>query len=723
MSPFVHTWALWGLTLASAPIIIHLLNRRRFKVVEWAAMEFLLASNRRNYRRLRIEQLILLALRVLLIVVLVLIVSRPLVQRQAVAGLAERARFVILVVDNSMSMGLREGSSSAYDRALGFAEQLMSSLREGDTWVVLTAGDEGSSLASEPSFELEAARSAVARDRIPLSDGNGGILEALARVEDALEASGSVEAEIHIVTDMQRGAWVSETGAVSEEDVERMERLTKRAGILIVDVGSETPENLAVTAVALDRWTVVAGSEVVIRTRVANFGASAAEGVSAGFLVDGFRQQQSPAAALVPGGSAQWEFRHVFPSVGPHVVTVELEADGLERDNRRYLAVEVREDVPVLCVDGEAGDGMGGEVGFLRRALRPGGGSADDRLSLFRVESVTLNSLTPSRIPRYDAVVLANVGSLDATALEAVERYVREGGTVVVFLGDQMDAGFVNGTLHRGGQGMLPCRLVGTWEGEGDEKAMHISDEPEEHPFTRLFREQKQIRLSSAFFFRYGRLEPAEEARVVCRFSNGDPFLIEGDVGDGRVVVFASTADNEWNDMPSWPAYLGLMQEVFSDAARDPAVRRNVTVGEPLVRYLPASWAGKTVSVLRPGQSEPVQLPATSAGGLVAAIYETTDRAGVYEMMLDATDTEDVLARRQDSFAANVPPGESDVRRIAFEAVQRLFPGAGLDYQRGGRQRVEIATAGERGEIWRSLAYALLAMIFLESILAQRFGR
>jgi hypothetical protein len=127
--------------------------------------------------------------------------------------------------------------------------------------------------------------------------------------------------------------------------------------------------------------------------------------------------------------------------------------------------------------------------------------------------------------------------------------------------------------------------------------------------------------------------------------------------------------------------------------------------------------------VLRPGESEPVRLSATSAGGLVAAIYEKTDRAGIYEMLLDATDTEDMLARREDDFAANVPPSKSDVRRLSFEAVQRLFPGAQIDYQRGGRQRVQVATGGERGEIWRSLAYALLAMIFLESILAQRFGR
>ncbi|NQT86806.1 BatA domain-containing protein [bacterium] len=719
MPTFVHPWALWGMALASAPIIIHLLNRRRFKVMEWAAMEFLLASNRRNYRRLRIEQLLLLLLRVLLIVVLVFIIARPTVQSRAVAGLAERSRFVILVLDNSMSMGLREGSSSAYDRAVVFSEQLMSSLREGDTWVVLTTDGGREAVRVEPSFELEAARAAVARDRVPLSDGGGDLLAALERAEEALEAAGGVEAELYIVTDMQQAAWTAEAGAASDEDVERLTALCKRAGTVVVDVGMESPANLAVTAVSLDRRTVVAGTEVVVRARAANFGPADAPDVSAGFLVDGFRQQQSPPASLLPGGAAQWEFRHIFPSVGSHVVTVELVADALERDNRRTLCVEARENVLILCVDGEPGDGMGGEVSFLRRALRPGAEDSEDRLSLFRVETVTLEALTPSVLPRYDAVALANVASLEAAATEAVERYVREGGTLVVFLGDQVDAAFYNAEA----KGLFPCRIAGEWTGSDDQKAIHVSDELDDHPFTRLFREQDRIRLSSPFFFRAARLEAAEDARVVCRFANGAPFLVEGRHGEGRVVVFASTADDEWNDMPSWPAYLGLMQEVFADAARDPALSRNVSVGEPLVRHLPPALAGRTVSILRPGGGEPVRVAPTSAGGLVAVIYEDTGRAGIYELTVDAGENDDVLARQEDRFAVNVSAAESDVRRISIDAVRRMFPGAEMDYQRGGRQRTQNGVAGDRGEIWRTLAYALLAMVLLESILAQRFSQ
>src|SRR5437773_11869322 len=69
-------FGIWEATLAvgagavSVPIIIHLLNRRRFKIVTWAAMRFLLAAQKQNSRRLRIEQLLLLAVRCLLVALL-----------------------------------------------------------------------------------------------------------------------------------------------------------------------------------------------------------------------------------------------------------------------------------------------------------------------------------------------------------------------------------------------------------------------------------------------------------------------------------------------------------------------------------------------------------------------------------------------------------------------------------------------------------------------------
>jgi len=728
---FVHPWALLGLGLASAPIVIHLLNRRRFKIVEWAAMEFLLLSNRRNYRRIRIEQLILLALRVLLIVLLILLVSRPLVRR-AVAGLAERARLVALVLDTSMSMGYREGTTSSYDRGIAFAEQLMGSLGRGDTWALVVAAGAGRKVTDEASFELEAARAAVARDRLPLSDADSNVPGALAALEEVLDGSRTESKELYIVTDMQRASWLPRTGAVAAEHVDRLKRLSRSAAsVTLVDVGSGEPANLAVTALTAESPLAVVGGETLVRARVSNFGSSDAAGVRLDFFVDGFKQQTSPPRDVPSMGAAQWEFRHSFRQAGAHAVMAALEPDALARDDRRLLAVDVRDSVRVLLVDGEPGaDAYTGETDFLRTVLRPARSEGEQEVSGYQPEVVAADALQPAELPRYDAVVLANVASLGEGAAEATERYVAEGGALLVFLGDQVDRDFYNRRLHRGGKGPLPCE-VGEPMGDAADRsrAVHIEPKVGDHPFVRFFREQKRVLLHSPFFFRHHRLgvdARRDDVRVVCRFDGGSPAVVEGRSGKGRVVVFASTADDEWNDMPSWPMFQPLVLEILAQVARDPGASRNLSVGEPLVRHLSPRLVGAPVRLLRPGESKPLALQAATSQGLVAVTYERTDRAGIYELTVEAeapAEGGDLLERRHDLFAVNVRPRESDLRRLSQEGLRQAFPGFEFGYQRGAGPRVEAARASEAGELWRALAYALLGLALVESVLAQRFGR
>ncbi|MFW6161575.1 MAG: BatA domain-containing protein, partial [Planctomycetota bacterium] len=580
--PFVHPLGLIGLTLASAPIIIHLLNRRRFKIVEWAAMEFLMASQRKNYRRIRLEQLLLMALRALMIAVLILLVCRP-TMRRALAGIAERERLVALVFDTSMSMAYRDGSTSAYDRGITFAERLMAGLSQGDTWALVAAEGPGRKVTHEPSFELEAARAAVAPDRLALSDRGTSLPAALAAAEEVLASSRTPAKAVYVVTDMQRASWLPPTGSVAADDVERLKDLSReQAEVMLVDVGSREPANLAVTELRLVTPFAVVGGEATVRARVSNFTPSDAAGVRLELFVDGFRQQTGAPRNIASGETAQWEFRHVFRQGGPHAVMVELEADSLPRDDRRYLAVDVRETLRVLCVEGEpGGESFTGETDYLRAVLRPARREQEQEVSPFTPEVAELGALASAELPRYDAVVLANVARLDEPVAAALERYVRDGGALLVFLGDQVDRAFYNQRLYREGRGVLPC-VLGPPVGDPADRtqAVHLQERVGDHPFVRLFREQKVIKLSSPYVARYIRLEGVEgreRVRVVCRFDGGDPAVVESRAGRGRVVVFASSADDEWNDMPSWPMYQTLVHEVLSQVVRDPSGSRNLT--------------------------------------------------------------------------------------------------------------------------------------------------
>src|SRR5258708_31523260 len=118
-SLFVHPeFVLPGAMLRAAPIIIHFINRMRFRRVKWAAMEFLLASQQRNRRRLLIEQLLLLLLRLLVVAALVMLVARPLVDPEKFSLFQGQKTHHLVLLDDSGSMRDRVGDASAFDAAL-----------------------------------------------------------------------------------------------------------------------------------------------------------------------------------------------------------------------------------------------------------------------------------------------------------------------------------------------------------------------------------------------------------------------------------------------------------------------------------------------------------------------------------------------------------------------------------------------------------------------------
>src|SRR3954468_23056964 len=125
---------LWGTLLGVIPIIIHLLNRRRFRRVEWAPMRYLKLTIQRNRRRIQIEQLLLLLLRIALPVLLFLFLARPLVNPTGLErwlGGAGRVSHVLLL-DDSLSMGYASGGPPAFQRAREVVGALLGTTRPGD---------------------------------------------------------------------------------------------------------------------------------------------------------------------------------------------------------------------------------------------------------------------------------------------------------------------------------------------------------------------------------------------------------------------------------------------------------------------------------------------------------------------------------------------------------------------------------------------------------------
>src|SRR5215217_8268752 len=173
---FLNPLLLFGLAAVSVPIIIHLLNRRKFQKVVWAAMRFIQTSVERNQRRMRIEDLILLVLRCLLLALLALALARPALKKAGVELFGQSKVTGVIILDNSESMGMGDGSVTRFEKARKAAEQALETMPAGSATAVLLASDLVNGVIAEPTFDFNLARKALRE--APLTDRATDLLPA-----------------------------------------------------------------------------------------------------------------------------------------------------------------------------------------------------------------------------------------------------------------------------------------------------------------------------------------------------------------------------------------------------------------------------------------------------------------------------------------------------------------------------------------------------------------
>ena len=244
---------------ASLPIIIHLLNRKRYRIVTWAAMRFLLAAQKKNTRRMRLEQLILLAVRTLIVLLLVLAMASVMPWAENVwarvfpesavrAASGSRRTHKILVLDGSFSMATRTGETTCWERARATANKLLQESSSGDGFSVVLMAAPPRRVVPEPSDDAGKVADEIHALRLP--HGNADLAGTFAAVEDLVRRSPSKfeEREVYFFTDLQRSTW---TARQSGNPAETLQKIQSRARMILVDVGQEGIHNVAVTNLAL----------------------------------------------------------------------------------------------------------------------------------------------------------------------------------------------------------------------------------------------------------------------------------------------------------------------------------------------------------------------------------------------------------------------------------------------------------------------------------------
>ncbi len=716
-----------GLLLVGIPIVIHILNRRRFKTVTWAAMEFLLRALKKNRRRLEFEQLILLVTRCLVLALLGLALARPVgCQNGALSMLGGHAGLSVIVIDNSYSMAYavdRPDAKTHLDQAKKLAKGLIDQLSGGGEAVsIITTSPVARAVIEKPGYDLEAARQAV--DRIQQAYGATDLAGAMQKaLEIAERESRQPDKSLYLLTDATRSAWEGDQSTS-----------LKQLGPELAKIYRVSHFNLSQ---GQNQWNQavlqIRPKDNLVNTKFMAEFAADAKGFGAGpdsaleWSIND-RPLQAGQPLKLDSDSAPSTGSYAFKSGGPQVVQATLAGkDPLPADNTRYRVIDVASELKVLIVEGKRGiTPLEGSGAFLQVALAPtkdsGPGQAKSD-SYVQPELISDLELGNKVLTNYSAVLLANVAQVPSTTAGQLEAFVKQGGTLMLFMGDLVNGDNYNKELLP--RKLLPGPMVGP-PVHSDEKGFFFDFKPKgvPHPYLGVFANQENSGLDTAQVFDYWRVEVPASSPVerVLNYQPAegskpgekrlpDPAITVHSLELGRVLFFSTSANADWTTLPVRMAYVTLMQELLAGSVRPGDYWMNLSAGQSL--EIPASIRLAGAPTLMDSAGQPVLMTSESRNGVAMYRSAPLERPGEYKLK---TGTAEI------PIAVNVPANEADVRTVPDEALKKALGDA--DIALHGAELPLQASLNQGGNDfgWKVMAFAVLTLLALECFMAMRFG-
>jgi hypothetical protein len=540
---FLSPWFLLGALGVALPILLHLRRKDTAPQHAFSAVRFLRRAPFEQRRPKKLRDLLLLALRAAALLLIALAFARPYFADGQTAGPT-----TVVAVDTSFSMGAPE----VFGRARQAAGRAVSKAPAGSRIAVVRFDDYAVVLAP-PSLDRGSARAAIGN----LASGAGGT-EYGAMLAVATRLLGATGGRLVVVTDLQRAAWTGAAAGALPEGVD----------LEVVDVGAPL-ENLAVTSVRREGDAVVA--------QITNHGFAARSSRVELSLND--RSIAEARAEVEPGRTAAVSLVGRLPSNGLLRVSVE-DAAGFPADNERFLVLDPPP-APAALILADAV--TGGDVFYLRTAIE----SADPgrHFALEVLGGDQRNALTTATARERHVIVLSGTRGIGRPTRSALAEYLRDGGGVLLIAGPTLDAGTLSEIV--GAQGGLQ---VGSGESATFPTALAPNDT--RHPVLAAFGDAASS-LGQAQFTRAVRITPGQGGRVITRFANGLPALVEQPVGRGRLLVLATDLGGEWNTFPRHSAFVPFVLETLRYLTGLKSQPTDVTVAEVPPGALPRSGAAR----------------------------------------------------------------------------------------------------------------------------------
>ena len=699
----VGLWTIIGLLGIAVPIIIHLLYRKHRRQTDWAAMELLRKALVTRSGQVKIEDLLILALRCLALALLALALMRITLDSNSAIG--EKRIGMVVAIDASYSMN--HGEFSRFKSAVAKASEILEkTAKEGDPVSIIL-------MSSRPEILLRSARYDPVQVKTILDalDGAGPNslnLETNIELLDELVAELKTPAkEVFLITDSQEMDWAELPPAARNS----LENLQENANVFVIPAVTEGEDNLAIESLNYTWGSLRKSGEARFTALVRNTGRSSEESATLEFSIDDTLTKRVAVGSLAAGESRPIEFTTQFDKAGIVSLRAELSPDALADDNVRHAVARIRPGIRVLLLEGDIENVVGNRSGgyYAKVALSPQ--DSDEE------EGVVVNEIDPAdfaleKLKDYDVVVMNNVLTVSPSTAKRLKRFVSEGGGLIVFAGDRVEASAYNQSLGAAGEGILPAELGEVSSSEAEE-GWTMEAAKSDHLLARLTARYPEKLLDAIRITKQIEATPTENSEVLITSQSGNPVLLSRSTGSGTVLLFTTSASKRWNNLPREPLYAILLQQAVTMLTSDPD-RLQLTVGNDASLPLTKREAGEFVDLLRPGTEEPEEIRVIQNGDQLAAPVSLT-KHGIYEIKAEE-------GKPGVAIAANVNASESNVRVVESAALSNTLDSTGVQVlNREGSTSKAIEDARRGSELSQRLLLAALIVFILQSILARRF--
>ncbi|MEJ5263301.1 MAG: BatA and WFA domain-containing protein [Ignavibacterium sp.] len=689
---FLNPAVLIGLLAAAIPVIIHLLNLRKLKKIEFSTLAFLKELQKNKIRKIKIKQWLLLALRVLIILFIVMAFARPALRGLSIAGTTSAAKTsAVFILDNSFSMSVLGQNGSYFNQAKDVIRKILEELKEGDEAAIILSSEINQNVNLSSDFNQLVNQ----LNQAEISFIKGELHKSLILAAELVNKSNNFNREIYVLSDFQKNIFPKD-----EIKTDLSQLLNENVKVYSFPLAEKKVFNLAIDDLKSANQIFEKDKPVTFNISIGNYSEQNVQNGVISVFVNQKRAAQK-SFDIEAGKSVLIDVEAVPDASGFIDISAEIESDDIEEDNKRFLSLFIPEKISCLIVSDNNSSSK-----FLKLALQTVG---EQKL---KIDERNSNQIGGTQLKNYDIVFLC---SDNLSSSEKFLQYLNDGGSLLIIPPVSADINKMNNLLKA-----FNLPTANGFAGKQNEKSLSVQFDKIDfnHPvFLNLFRKEDKKNVESPQINYFLKLTTQGKGSSIITLTDGSSFLSEYKSGKGKIFLFNTAHDLSWSNFPLKTIYAPLLVKSLFYLSQKDNQQENLIAGNPITIDLNRINSSQLKIVKPDSLSEIINV---DLGSQRFFEFKNTNLAGFYKIYSDNQLVDNIAVNFDKSESNPVYADENDFNKY-LELLN--FKGKLININKDINPIEAINQARFGSELWRIFLLIAILLAILEMTIARNIRK